>query len=182
MTPVGGGGLWTRRLTGIEAPAPMTPVGAVPPHPRAAKGRPYEGHRSTGGSGTRPYGRAGSGGPVGAPAPAKGARGMAPHGLGCAGGWHPPLREGTEAVAYAGSGATAEELAVFKCSSEDAAGALVSSLETRNQTRIEQYSSYNPVEVPKLESALIMSSGVYVVLCVATDVSGVRQAAESALG
>ncbi len=90
--------------------------------------------------------------------------------------------EGTEAVAYAGSGATAEELAVFKCSSEDAATALVSSLETRNQTRIEQYSSYNPAEVPKLESALIMSSGVYVVLCVATDVSGVRQAAESALG
>ena len=41
MTPVGGGGLWTRRLTGIEAPAPMTPVGAVPPHPWAAKGRPY---------------------------------------------------------------------------------------------------------------------------------------------
>ena len=41
MTPVGGGGLWTRRLTGIEAPAPMTPVGAKPPHPRAAKGRPY---------------------------------------------------------------------------------------------------------------------------------------------
>ena len=43
MTPGGGGGLWTRRLTGIEDPAPMTPVGAVPPHPRAAKGRPYEG-------------------------------------------------------------------------------------------------------------------------------------------
>ena len=76
-------------------------------------------------------------------------------------------------MAYAGSGATAEELAVFKCSSEDAATALVSSLETRNQTRIEQYSSYNPAEVPKLESALIMSSGVYVVLCVATDVFGV---------
>ena len=57
----------------------MTPGGAVPPHPRAAKGRPYgkarrvvaprgwgsradkdigpcEGHGSTGGSGTRPYG------------------------------------------------------------------------------------------------------------------------------
>ena len=41
MTPGGGGGLCTRRLTGIEDPAPMTPVGAVPPHPQAAKGRPY---------------------------------------------------------------------------------------------------------------------------------------------
>ena len=44
--------------------------------------------------------------------------------------------EGTEAVAYAGTGATAEEVAVFNCGSAEAAEALVTSLETRNQTRI----------------------------------------------
>ena len=42
--------------------------------------------------------------------------------------------EGTEAVAYAGTGATAEEVAVFNCGSAEAAEALVTSLETRNQT------------------------------------------------
>ena len=60
----------------------MTPMGARPPHPRAAKGRPYEGHRSTGGSGTRPYGRAGNGGPAGTLALTEGAGGIVvPHGL-----------------------------------------------------------------------------------------------------
>ena len=57
-------------------------MGARPPHPRAAKGRPYEGHRSTGGSGTRPYGRAGSCGPLGTLALTEGAGGIVvPHGL-----------------------------------------------------------------------------------------------------
>ena len=50
----------------------------------------------------------------------------------------------------------------------------MTSLETRNQTRIEQYSSYNPTEVPKLENALIMSGGQYVVLCVASDLGSRR--------
>ena len=61
--------------------------------------------------------------------------------------------EGTSVCAYAGTGATAEEVAVFDCGSSDAAAALVSSLTQRNKTRISQYSSYNPTEVPKLESA-----------------------------
>lgn len=89
--------------------------------------------------------------------------------------------EGSEAVAYVGTGATAEELAVFNCGSAEAADTLVDSLEQRNQTRIEQYSSYNPAEVPKLENAVILSGGQYVVLCVATDASGARSAAEAAL-
>lgn len=89
--------------------------------------------------------------------------------------------EGTEAVAYAGTGATAEEVAVFNCGSAEAAEALVNSLETRNQTRIEQYSSYNPTEVPKLENALIMSGGQYVVLCVASDLGSAASVAENAL-
>ena len=82
----------------------------------------------------------------------------------------------------AGSGATAEELAVFETKDADAAAALVKKLETRNADRIENYSSYIPAEVPKLENAVILSGGRYVVLCVAGDASAVREAAEKALG
>ena len=64
----------------------------------------------------------------------------------------------------------------------DAAAALVQKLEARNADRIESYSSYIPEEVPKLENAVILSGGRYVVLCVAKDASAVREAAEKALG
>lgn len=90
--------------------------------------------------------------------------------------------EGTSVCAYAGTGATAEEVAVFDCGSSDAAAALVSSLTQRNETRISQYSSYNPTEVPKLESAVIMQGGQYVVLIVAADNSAARTIAENQLG
>ena len=68
----------------------------------------------------------------------------------------------------AGTGATAEELAVFETKDADAAAALVQKLEARNADRI--------------ESAVILSGGRYVVLCVAKDASAVREAAEKALG
>lgn len=89
----------------------------------------------------------------------------------------------TRAAGYApGTGATAEELAVFETKDADAAAALVQKLEARNADRIESYSSYIPEEVPKLENAVILSGGRYVVLCVAKDASAVREAAEKALG
>ena len=81
----------------------------------------------------------------------------------------------------AGTGATAEELAVFETKDADAAAALVQKLEARNADRIESYSSYIPEEVPKLENAVILSGGRYVVLCVAEDSSAVREAAQKAL-
>lgn len=82
----------------------------------------------------------------------------------------------------AGSGATAEELAVFETEDSQAAAALAEKLQARNSDRIESYSSYIPNEVPKLENAVIISGGRYVVLCVATDASAVRELAEKTLG
>lgn len=82
----------------------------------------------------------------------------------------------------AGSGATAEELAVFETKDAAAASALVEKLQARNSERIASYADYIPTEVPKLENAVIVSGGRYVVLCVATDASGVKELAEKSLG
>lgn len=82
----------------------------------------------------------------------------------------------------AGSGATAEELAVFETENAESAAVLVGKLQARNTDRIESYSSYIPGEVPKLENAVIISGGRYVVLCVATDASAVKELAEKTLG
>lgn len=82
----------------------------------------------------------------------------------------------------AGSGATAEELAVFETEDAESAAALAGKLQARNTDRIESYSSYIPGEVPKLENAVIISGGRYVVLCVAADASAVKELAEKTLG
>ena len=89
--------------------------------------------------------------------------------------------DGSVVCAFAGTGATAEEAAVFNTGSAENAAALVESLRQRNQTRIDQYASYNPAEVPKLESAVILSGGPYVVLIVAQDASAAECIAKDAL-
>ena len=89
--------------------------------------------------------------------------------------------EGTAVAAYAGTGATAEEVAVFDCGSAGAAESLAEALTARNETRISQYADYNPAEVPKLEDAVILTGGQYAVLIVASDPSAAESIAADAI-
>lgn len=88
--------------------------------------------------------------------------------------------EDAQCVAWAGAGATAEELAVFELPDEAAAGTLVSSLRSRNDERIDDYADYLPDEVPKLQNTLLLSNGRYVLLCTAPDTAGAREAWDAA--
>lgn len=88
--------------------------------------------------------------------------------------------EDAQCVAWAGAGATAEELAVFELPDEAAAGALLDALRARNAEREESYAGYLPDEVPKLQNTLLLSSGRYVLLCTAPDTAGAREAWDAA--
>ena len=88
--------------------------------------------------------------------------------------------EDAQCAAWAGAGATAEELAVFELPDEAAAGTLVSSLRSRNDERIDDYADYLPDEVPKLQNTLLLSNGRYVLLCTAPDTSGAKSAWDAA--
>lgn len=90
--------------------------------------------------------------------------------------------EGTTVAAYAGTGATAEEVAVFDCGSAEAAEAQAEFLTQRNEVRTGQYESYAPAEVPKLQNAYIHQSGQYVAFCVASNPDGAKTAAVNAIG
>ena len=90
-------------------------------------------------------------------------------------------QEGTSVAAWAGTGATAEEVAVFDCGSAEAAEALVKTLEQRNEVRASQYADYDPEEVPKIENAVLVSGGQYVVLVVAQDPGSAASIASEAL-
>lgn len=76
-----------------------------------------------------------------------------------------------EALFYFSSGATAEELAVFKARSNQDAESIAAAVRTRIAAQSVSFADYNPGEVPKLDSAVLKVSGVYVVFCVANDYS-----------
>ncbi len=75
----------------------------------------------------------------------------------------------SEALFYFSSGATAEELSLFKAADKDAAERIAAALERRVELQSNSFASYIPSEVPKLESADIRVFGSTVILCVSSD-------------
>ena len=67
------------------------------------------------------------------------------------------------------TGATAEEIAVFRCKDETSAAKVEQGAKARVQSQKEAYESYAPQEIPKLDAAAIRRAGVYVVSVVAED-------------
>ena len=72
----------------------------------------------------------------------------------------------TKAAIYEGSGATAEEIIVFECASEDDAKKAEQVLKARVSEQIESFTDYVPAELTKLNAAVIKVSGKYAVLSV----------------
>ena len=79
------------------------------------------------------------------------------------------MPENAFAVVYIGSGATAEEVAVFEFEDADSSQAFIESAKKHIDEQIESYENYVPEEVPVLESAIVESYGRYVVVCVTDD-------------
>ena len=72
----------------------------------------------------------------------------------------------TQALVYVGSGATAEELALFAFPSEDAAAQGLQKAKDRLESQIADYRTYLPQEVPKLQNAVVKQWGNFVIVCV----------------
>ncbi len=78
------------------------------------------------------------------------------------------------AVYVSGTGATASELAVFKCSA-DAVKDVRTAVETRIAEQISSYEGYRPDEKFRLEKALLVTEGNYVVFAVSNDNAAVEK-------
>lgn len=79
---------------------------------------------------------------------------------------------------YIGSGATAEEIAVFIAKDEQSAQAVLSAVEERLSDRKDSYRDYVPKELPKLEDAVVLQEGNYVVFCVSGDSEQAKECLE----
>lgn len=83
--------------------------------------------------------------------------------------WRYGVAEDVEAVAYVGSGATAEEACVFVCADEAAAKTVYDQVEFHLQDMIASFGSYLPAEVVKLENAVFLQQGNAVIFVVSAD-------------
>lgn len=70
---------------------------------------------------------------------------------------------------YISTGATTEEVGLFKCTDTDAASRVLEKAQERAKAQKTAYQSYAPAEVPKIDDAVIKADGVYVFYIVAND-------------
>lgn len=83
-----------------------------------------------------------------------------------------------DAVLYKGSGATAEEVAVFQMETASDAKNACEDAKAHIQSQIKAYESYMPDEVARLEEAVVRQDGCYVSVVVSAD----PEAAKKLLG
>lgn len=78
-------------------------------------------------------------------------------------------------ILYCSTGATTEEVGIFKCTDKDAASRVLEKAQERVSFQKTSYESYAPAEVPKLDDAIVKADGVYVFYIVANDYSPVNK-------
>ncbi len=88
--------------------------------------------------------------------------------------------EGVQAAkVYASSGASANEIAVFRAADKAGAEKIYQAASQRLEDRKLAYENYLPEEAKKLESALLRQEGSCVVFCVAEDAPGAEKIVDS---
>ena len=84
-----------------------------------------------------------------------------------------------QVILYVGTGATAEEIFLAEASDASAAAALKASCEARVSDQKQVFANYAPGDVSKLDDAILVTSGNYVILVVAADASVARGIVDS---
>ena len=72
------------------------------------------------------------------------------------------------------TGATTEEIGLFKCVSTEAAVKVKAAADARVETQRTTYESYAPAEMPKLDDAIVTINDVYVFYIVSADSSKIQ--------
>lgn len=72
----------------------------------------------------------------------------------------------TDIARYVGSGATAEELAIFDCVDSSAIDTVKAAIDERIQYLHDGYSDYGPEQVPEIDSAVVLTHGNILIFCI----------------
>ena len=87
--------------------------------------------------------------------------------------------EVTDCVVYCSTGATTEEIALFKCADEAAANKVKANADNRIKTQKAIYESYAPAEPPKLDDAIVKQDGLYVFYIVSANTAKAQAVLDS---
>ena len=80
-----------------------------------------------------------------------------------------------EFVSYQGSGATSEEIVILKVKDKSNLNSIKDKINARIEERKEDFQSYLPKEVGKIDSSILRGEGNYIIFCVSNDSSKVNQ-------
>ncbi len=86
-----------------------------------------------------------------------------------------PMAEDTKGRVLAGSGATAEEIALFETKEESEAKKMLEAAQKRVESQKAAFENYAPKEMEKLNKAIIFQKGNYVVVCITDDVDNAQK-------
>ncbi|MBQ2061278.1 MAG: DUF4358 domain-containing protein [Oscillospiraceae bacterium] len=92
------------------------------------------------------------------------------------------LPEGAEAAGYMSKGSTAEEIFVVRCASEADAKTVKTEIEKYVADQRSNLERYQPEEVSRLNSGVLIQKGVYAVLCVSADAEKAEKIIKEQLG
>lgn len=79
------------------------------------------------------------------------------------------VAEGVTSIFYMSSGDTAEEVLVITAPSEEAAIAMKENVKVFLEEQADSFAKYVPATVTRIEDAVLVQKGVYVVLCVSDE-------------
>lgn len=83
---------------------------------------------------------------------------------------YPLEKEDVDAyLVYVSSGATTEEIAIFKAREKDKVEDMMASIQTRIADQEESFATYRPEELTRLENKRIEQRGQYVILCISNN-------------
>ena len=80
----------------------------------------------------------------------------------------------TDVSRYVGSGATAEEVAVFVCAGADSVSTVKTAVNERIKYLHNGYSDYGPEQVPEIDSAVVLDYGNTVIFCICKNPDSVK--------
>ena len=90
------------------------------------------------------------------------------------------LPEEVEAVMYAGSGSTAEEVGVFTAPDAETAKETLSDVQTYLDDQADSFQDYVPEETKRVGNAVLEQKNQYVILCVSGDSDQAKEIIEKA--
>lgn len=96
--------------------------------------------------------------------------------------WYIDMEEGVTGIVYEVAGVSSEQVAIFTVPNEDAAKKTMASLEGLLADQKDQNAAYDAKVESRIDNAVLVHKGNYVILCVSDDSAKAKQIIKEAFG